>query len=183
VVLELLVDDVEDDGGDPRRRAVQERQADGGDGAQGRPDEGDEVAEGDEQGDHLGVGDADDPQEAVGGDAGDEADQEVAEHVAAHGPGGVSSHQSHPLAVAQGDEPEGAPAQLRTPQQHQEGEHQDREQREDPVEQAPDHAERRGAGAAERRLDPRLVVLHVLRQVVALDEAADGASTLPRVVD
>jgi hypothetical protein len=83
-------------------QGVQGGHGDGHDGAQGSPDQGDQVGEADEQGDHALVGHAHDPQRDVGDGPGDDADQQVAGHVAGDRLGAVGGHPPDPFLTPLG---------------------------------------------------------------------------------
>ena len=82
VVLELLVDDVEDQRGDARPASARKATHDGRDGAEGGADQRDQVGEGDPQAEHAGERHAGDRRKTKVRDAGDDADEQVAGHVA-----------------------------------------------------------------------------------------------------
>jgi hypothetical protein len=102
VVLDLLVEDEDDQDHDGRRERVQSGHGDGRDGAEGRPDEGNQVGEANEQGDNPAVGHAHDPQHDVGDRPGNDTDHQVAGHVAGDRLGAVGSHPPDPFLTALG---------------------------------------------------------------------------------
>jgi hypothetical protein len=71
-------------------------------GAQGGPDQGDQVGEANEQGDNSPVGYTHDPQHDVGDRAGDDADQQIAGHVAGDRLGAVGGHPPDPFLTVLG---------------------------------------------------------------------------------
>ena len=101
VVLQLLVHHEHHQDHDGGGQGVQGGHGDGHHGAQGRPDQGDQVGEANEQGDDSAVGHAHDPQHDVGDD-GDDADHQVAGHVASDRLGAVSGHPPDPFLTALG---------------------------------------------------------------------------------
>src|SRR5207248_568839 len=78
MVLELLIDDVHDCHHYAGRGAVQQGYEDGGDGAQRRAHEGNEVGERHPDGQHEGERHAQDLQADEGDNGGDDTDQQVA---------------------------------------------------------------------------------------------------------
>ncbi len=138
------------------------------------PIERDQVGEGDPQGEDQGVRDAEHEHHDEGRRPGDEADDDVAEHVVADGPGDVGRDPGAAVAVALGDEALDRLAQGRALEQHEHGQGQDGDHGEDRAEHRADRPRRRRPEVRQLLADVGLVVAHEALEVEGVDELGEA---------
>ena len=171
MVLELLVRDEEDQHRDAIRRRAQERHQDRWDCAERGADQGDEVGEADPEREHTAERHVEYQQRDEGRAACDDADQEVAEDVAGERAGAVMEHGLDAPSSWWWQDAQGPFQHVGPVEDHEQREHDDGDRNRDRGGHALRHVERAAADLAELLVD----LLPVLVELVALDEAADGA--------
>src|SRR6266545_3080025 len=177
VVLDLLIDDEEGDDDEALRGPVEK--GDGADDDRGERGSGErnQIQDRDEQGERYRVGDAENAQHDRRGDSCDDADQEVARHVAADRAVDVPPDPAPALTRAVRQEAVEALQPRRAFEEHEEGHEQDRHRRDDGRDDPLCDRQRR-TGQAENACRPAFLdgVAHALGDVVfALEESEPAA--------
>ena len=142
-------------------------------GPERRPDERDEVGEGDPQGEDERARHAEQQEADQGRRPGDRTDDQVADHVAADRSRRVDRRGAHGLAPARGHDAERCRAHRLGLAEEQERQHGDRQEGDECAEHRGDVVERRAAQLLGEIVEFLSVVLHQRAEVQPGDQAAD----------